>query len=189
MKSQDLNVVYHYTPLFSLPFFYLSVPQPITEIDNEKIYEFNTQWIFSHFSFGCTICFALVKITQLYVDASVSSTSEYNLHIYTFHSWKVHSLVSNIKYRNYASVVNSRWVTLVPCGVRWTRIQIAIQMDNLGTVGFVLLDTFSTPSNKNDRQPLSLKELYPVICSQDNLSLKSVGGFRLRMDFRLCPFK
>ena len=105
----------------------------------------------------------------------------------------MHSSVSNGRHRNYAFAVNSRCVALVPCGVRWTRIQIAIQMDNVGTVWSPGVRTarkhFRPQVIKVTDSHSAYMELHPVICSQENLPLKSVGGFRLRMELRLWPFK
>lgn len=103
----------------------------------------------------------------------------------------MHSLVNNIRHRNYSFVVNSRWVTLVPCGVRWTRIQIAIQMDNLGTRGSLGVCTagkhFQPQVIKMTDSHSAYMELYPVIFSQENLPLKSVGGFRLKNGSQSMP--
>lgn len=84
-------------------------------------------------------------------------------------------------------------MTLVPGGVRGTRSQIAIQMDNLGPMGSLGDCTagkhFQLQVIKMTDSHSAYMELYPVIFSQENLPLKSVGGFRLKMGLRLCPFK
>lgn len=61
------------TPPFISLLIFLSSPQPIIEIDTEKTFESTTRWIILGFSFGyyADKLFALIKISQLYLDATV----------------------------------------------------------------------------------------------------------------------